>query len=308
MKKTTAICLAALGATTAMPAAALNGHYPLGIEGLGATAIPPEGLYYRGYLFHYDIDEFNTTSGDAAPGSNTGSVTALAHRFIWMTDVDVLGADYGMEAIIPMLDNEFELDVAGGNTFDDDGVGDIFLGPVILGWHGKQWDATFAAGQWFDTADFDQTNPASVGKGYQTTMITLGGMWHFDEAKRWNISALSRYETKYEQDDTGITPGDSWLVEWGLGHRLSNGVQLGLVGYNAWQLESDDDALAMDGTPVTEKAERHAVGAEIGYGWRSIGLNLKGAFYHEYDASAGGVKGGLESQGDTLRLQLTKAL
>ena len=302
MKKATMLCLAAVGISTATPALALNGHYPLGIEGLGATPTPPADLYYRGYLFQYDIDEFNTISGNAAPGSNTGSVTALAHRFIWMTDVDLLGADYGMEAIIPMLDNEFELDVAGGTTFDDDGVGDIFLGPVILGWHGNQWDATFAAGQWFDTADFDANNPASVGKGYQTTMITLGGMWHFDEAKRWNLSALSRYETKYEQDDTGITPGDSWLVEWGLGHRLSNGVELGLVGYNAWQLEADE------GTPIIDKAERHAVGAEVGYGWRSLGLSLKGAYYHEYDASAGGVKGGLESQGDTLRLQLTKSL
>ena len=113
------------------------------------------------------------------------------------------------------LDIEFDLDVAGGSRFDDDGIGDLFVGPIILGWHGSQWDITFAGGHWFDTADFDADNPASVGKGYGTTMLTLGGMWHFDEEKRWNISALSRYEIKTKQDDTGVTPGDSWLVEWG---------------------------------------------------------------------------------------------
>lgn len=293
---------ALLGAgLAAVPALAVNGHYVPGIEGLSAAAAPPEGLYYRGYLMHYDIDSFHDTNGDAAPGNNSGSVNALAHRFIWMTDKTFLGADYGMETIIPMLDIEFDLDVAGGRRFDDDGLGDVFVGPVILGWHGEQWDATFAAGHWFDSADFEADNPASVGKGYGSTMLTLGGVWHLDAERGWNISALSRYEIKTEQDDTGITPGDSWLVEWGIGHRLDSGLELGLVGYDAWQLEADD------GAPSTAKAERHAIGAEAGYLWPTAGVMLKGAVYHEYDAEAGGLKG-LESEGDTFRLQFTKFL
>jgi hypothetical protein len=279
----------------------LNGHYVPGIEGLSAAAAPPEGFYYRGYLMHYDIDSFQDTNGDAAPGNNSGSVNAWAHRFIWMTGQQFLGADYGMEAIVPMLDIELDLDVAGGQRFEDDGLGDVFVGPVILGWHGEQGDATFAAGHWFDTADFEADNPASVGKGYGTTMLTLGGMWHLDAERRWNVSALSRYEIKTEQDVTGITPGDSWLLEWGLGHRLDNGLELGLVGYDAWQLEADD------GAATGAKAERHAIGVEAGYLWPAVGVQLKGAAYHEYDAEAGGLKG-LESEGDAIRLQLTKFL
>jgi hypothetical protein len=300
MKKAVTLCLATLGASVCVPAAfAVNGHYPPGIEGLGSAAAPPAGLYYRGYLFQYDVDQFNGADGNAVPGNNKGKVNALAHRLIWITDKTFLGADYGMETIIPMLDIEFDLDVAGGQRFDDDGIGDLFFGPVILGWHGKQWDATFAAGHWFDTADFDAGNPASIGKGYGSTMLTLGGMWHFDAAKTWNVSALSRYEIKTKQEDTGITPGDSWLVEWGFGHRLENGLEVGLVGYNGWQLEADD------GAPLGAKAERHAVGAEAGYLWPNTGVLLKGAYYKEYDAEAGGLKG-LESEGDTVRLQLTK--
>ncbi|QTP56591.1 transporter [Billgrantia sulfidoxydans] len=296
------VWLAALGASlVATPVLAVNGHYPPGIEGLNAAAAPSEGLYYRGYLLHYDVEHFNDGTGTAVPGDNSGSVTALAHRFIWMTGKQFLGADYGMEAIVPMLDIEFELGIAGGQRFDDDGIGDVFVGPLILGWHGEQWDATFAAGHWFDSADFDVANPASVGKGYGTTMLTLGGVWHLDAEKRWNVSALSRYEIKTEQDDTGITPGDSWLVEWGIGHRLTSGLELGLVGYDAWQLEADDGATTGD------KAERHAIGVEAGYLWPTAGVMLKGAAYHEYDAGAGGLKG-LESEGDTFRLQLTKFL
>lgn len=302
MKYPTTAWLAALGTSLlATPALAVNGHYVPGIEGLSAAAAPPEGLYYRGYLMHYDIDSFRDASGNAAPGRNSGSVNAWAHRFIWMTGQQFLGADYGMEAIVPMLDIELDLDVAGGQRFEDDGLGDVFVGPVILGWHGEQWDATFAAGHWFDTADFEAENPASVGKGYGTTMLTLGGMWHLDAERRWNVSALSRYEIKTEQDATGITPGDSWLLEWGLGHRLENGLELGLVGYDAWQLEADD------GAATGAKAERHAIGVEAGYLWPAVGVQLKGAAYHEYDAEAGGLKG-LESEGDAIRLQLTKFL
>lgn len=292
---------ALLSGLAAAPALAVNGHYPPGIEGLGAAAAPPEGVYYRGYLLHYDVDRFNDSGGDAVPGRNSGSVTALAHRFIWMTGQQFLGADYGVETIFPTFDLRFDLDVAGGDRFHDKGVGDLFVGPMILGWHGERWDATFAAGHWFDTADFEADNPASVGKGYGTTMLTLGGMWHLDAERRWNVSALSRYEIKTEQDVTGITPGDSWLLEWGVSHRLENGLELGLVGYDAWQLESDD------GAATGAKAERHAIGVEAGYLWPAVGVQLKGAAYHEYDAKAGGLKG-LESEGDTFRLQLTKFL
>lgn len=302
MKTPTTAWLAALGASlAATPAFAVNGHYVPGIEGLSAAAAPPEGLYYRAYLMHYDIDGFRDANGDVVPGNNNGSVNALAHRLIWMTDTSFLGADYGMEAIVPMLDTELDLGVAGGQRFSDQGLGDVFVGPVILGWHGEQWDATFAAGHWFDSADFDASDPASIGKGYGTTMLTLGGVWHFDGDRRWNVSALSRYEIKTEQDASGITPGGSWLVEWGVGHRLDSGLELGLVGYDAWQLEADE------GAPTGAKAERHAIGAEAGYLWPAVGVQLKGAAYHEYDASAGGLKG-LESEGDSIRLQLTKFL
>lgn len=89
---------------------------------------------------------------------------------------------------------------------------------------------------------------------------------------------LSRYEIKTEQDVTGVTPGDSWLLEWGIGYRLDSGPGPGLVGYDAWQLEADE------GAPTTAKAERHAVVAEAGYLWLTAGVMLKGTAYHEYDA------------------------
>lgn len=278
---------------------AVNGHYVPGIEGTHGPVVPPEGLYYRGYAVHYDIRSLNDPDGNAISGRNTGSVNALANRFVWMTGHRLLGADYGMEAVVPVQDVSLAFSGPGIEA-DDSGLGDIFLGPLVLGWHGDQWDAAGGAGVWLDTGDFDTTNPASPGKGYRTTMLTLGGAWHFDEARLWSFSALSRYEIKSRQDDTGIRPGDSWLVEWSLSHRLQGGIELGLVGYNAWQLESDEASFQ------GEKAQKHAAGAEAGYFWPGLGMGVKGAFYREYDAASAG--GAPEPEGNLLRLQLTKVL
>lgn len=294
-KTALALGLALGGGALASAALAGNGHYVPGVEGLDGAVVPPPGLYYRGYAAHYDIDSLRDGQGDALPGDNRGEVSALVNRVVWMTDRRFLGADYGMEVIVPVLETSLDFGVAGLDERDS-GVGDVFLGPVVLGWHGARWDAVFAAGRWFDTGDFDADRPTSPGKGHDSTMLTLGGAWHFDAERRWSFSALSRYEIHGEQVDTGITPGDSLVVEWGLGHRLPSGLTLGLVGYDAWQLEADEDVPA--GLP-DDKAEHHAVGAEAGYFWPTLGLGVNGAFYHEYDARD-------RPRGDLFRLTLTK--
>ncbi|WP_156906471.1 SphA family protein [Halomonas halocynthiae] len=277
-------------------ALAVNGHYVAGVEGIRGASVPPPGFYYRGYLVHYGIDSLLDGQGDKVVGDNTGKVTALANRMIWIIDKKFLGADYGVEVIIPV--QNVSLDFRGlGIDDSDSGLGDIFLGPVVLGWHGQQWDAVFAAGYWFDTADYDDQSAAAIGKGFGTTMLTLGGTWYFDIEKAWSLSVLSRYEIKSEQDDTGITPGDSLLVEWGLSHRLENGLELGLVGYDAWQLENDQGVPA--GLP-NDKRKQHALGVEAGYFWPQLGLGLNGAYYNEYSNEA-------RPEGGLFRLTLTKA-
>lgn len=290
MKKTKLLALT--GALTlaayAAPGFAVNGHYVGGIEGTKGASVPPEGFYYRGYLVHYELDSIQSDSGNL--NDISGSVTAFANRFIWVTDKKFLGADYGMEAIVIAQHNDFDF-----AKTSETGIGDIFLGPVILGWHGKQWDSVFAAGHWFDTGDYSVTDPASIGKGFGTTMLTLGGTWYFDVAKDWSLSALSRYEIKTEQEDTGITPGDSWIVEWALGKVLDNGMEVALAGYDGWQLESDSGVAAGNA-----KAEQHAIGAEVTFPVPAIGAQLSGALYTEYSNKN-------RPEGNLFRVHLTKA-
>ena len=123
-----------------------DGHYVPGIEGVKAASVPPAGNYYIGYGVNYDINALKAPgTGTDIPGSNTGSVTAIAHRFVHMTNKKVLGADYGMEAIVPMVNKDFNFSAASYNN-SKSGIADVYVGPVVLAWHGSMWDAAAAAG------------------------------------------------------------------------------------------------------------------------------------------------------------------
>ena len=282
--------LAAAMLLTSPTVLAVTGHYVPGVEGVKGSSVPPPGTYYRGYAVQYEIDQLSNNHGNALPGSNTGSVTALANRFIHITDKKFLNADYGFETIIPIQHTSLDFNIAGIDS-SDTGVGDIFVGPVILGWHGGQWDAVFASGIWFDNGSTSE--PAAAGKGYKSAMLTLGGTYYLNPAKTWSFSALSRYEINFD-DDNRVDRSDSYLVEWGLGKLLDNGIELGLIGYDGWQLEENIGGDAQQG-----KVEKHALGLEAGYFWPSLGLGMSAAYLNEYDVKN-------SPQGDLFRINMTK--
>ena len=289
--KTTRIASAAALALLVAAGAQAEGHYVPGVEGMQGPSVPPPGVYYLGYLVSYDISSLRAPgSSDAIPGRNKGSVTALANRLVWVTNHKFLGADYGIETIIPVM--RTSLDFANSK---DSGVGDVYVGPLVLGWHGPQWDALAAAGMWLDTASTRE--PASPGKGFKSTMLTGGLTYYFDGAKTITGSALARYEFNSRKDN-GIRPGQQLTVEWGLGKSFGT-FSAGLVGYSQWQTTNDNGVGASD-----DKSSVHAVGAEVVYPIPSAGVFLKAAAYKEVSA-----KGGTNPQpkGSLVRFSLVKA-
>ena len=289
--KMTHLASAAALALLATAGAQAEGHYVAGVEGLQGPSVPPPGVYYLGYLVHYDINSLSAPgSSDAVPGRNKGSVTAVANRLVWITKHKFLGADYGMETIIPVM--RTSLDFANSK---DSGVGDVYVGPLVLGWHGPQWDAVAAAGLWLDNAS--DSYPASPGKGFKSTMLTGGVTYYFDGAKTISGSALARYEFNGKKDG-GFRPGQQLTLEWGLGKSFGS-FSAGAVGYSQWQTSNDKGPGASD-----DRARRYALGAEVVYPVPGAGIFLKGAAYKEFSA-----RGGSEPQtrGTLVRLSLVKA-
>jgi hypothetical protein len=285
---------------TALSAASVwahaGGHYVPGVEGIQAASVPPPGTYYLGYLVNYSIDELRAPgSSNTIPGNNTGTVSALANRLVYITNTQFLGASYGMETIVPVLRKSLNFNAAGISE-SSSGVGDIYVGPLVLGWHGGNWDAVAAAGLWFDNASSD--SPSKPGNGYKSTMLTAGGTYYFDAAKSWTGSALLRYEMNSTQSND-VKPGNQVSMEWGFGKAVG-AVQVGLVGYDQWQTSNDSG-----GGASSDHAERHAIGAEVVYPlMKEAGVMLKAAYYDEYSAKGGT---GAQAKGSTLRFTFVKA-
>lgn len=294
MKKLTQLALAAT-LTAASVCAQAGGHYVPGVEGIMAASVPPPGMYYLGYLVNYSIDELRAPGSNTVPLSNTGTVSALANRLVYITNTQFLGAHYGVEAIVPVLRKSLNFN-APGISESNSGVGDIYIGPLVLGWHGANWDAVAAAGLWFDNASSDA--PSKPGNGYKSTMLTGGGTYYFDDAKTWTGSALMRYEMNSRQAN-GIKPGNQVSLEWGFGKSIGP-VQVGLVGYDQWQTSDDSGAGAAAG-----QAERHAIGVEVVYPlMKEAGVMFKAAYYDEYSAKGGSAP---QAKGSTLRFTFVKA-
>ena len=81
---------------------------------------------------------------------------------------------------------------AAGISDSRSGVGDVYLGPLVLGWHGPQWTSG-RSGMWFDTA-FSTSVSASPGKGFKSTMPTGGSDDYLTVPRPSSGAALMRYE------------------------------------------------------------------------------------------------------------------
>ena len=234
-----------------------TGHYPLGSEGLKGATLPPPGKYLKVYNSYYSANVLRNGGGDNAGLGMDLDALAIVPRFLWMTDKKFLGADYGMDALIPLVQTDFELDTIGFKQ-NDFCLGDLFVEPIDLAWHGERYDIGAAYGLWMPTGKYDKTNNASPGKDFWTSMFTLGGTYYLDAEKTWSASILGRYEIHSNRDHTDVKPGQNALFEWGVGKALSQALEVGVVGYAQWQLTDDS------GSDVTWDKSVHDRVAAIG--------------------------------------------
>jgi len=236
-----------------------TGHYVHGVEGIKAATLPPPGFYYRLYTAYYDANQYMDQDGNKANFNFDVTLFALVNRFIWVSDYKILGGNYFMDAVIPLLNTDIKHGALGfdGSRF---GLSDINIEPLGITWHGSRYDAAFGLSFYLPTGDYDQTNLASPGKDFWTGMLTLGGTYYFDQKKTWAASILGRYEVHSEKGNQNITPGNDFHFEWGLSKTLAKFWDVGLAGYCHWQV-TDDRGSEATNTDVHDQV--YAIGPEI---------------------------------------------
>ncbi len=279
------VVLAGLLAAPVLTQAQPTAHYVPGSEGLKAATLPPPGLWLRDYNWFYYADHVNNPQGDRAV-NQTAILYANVPRVLWITDVKLLDGYLGVDALLPLVYKDLK---GVDSTF---GVGDVFF-EGSWSWHLKQWDLALAAGVWAPTGNFDMNNPTSPGNGYWGEMLTAGATWYPDEAKKWSISALNRYEFNQEQEDTDITIGQAYTVEGGISYAVTKTIDVGAIGYYQ-QLVTGNKGSGNSG-----RNRVAAVGPEVSVFFPDIMLGISLRYAYEFLAEN-------RLQGNTVMLTLTK--
>jgi len=270
---------------TAQPAA----HYCPGAEGIFSASLPPPGFYVKDYNVFYTADRLNNAFGQSTgPGNFSVFTYVQMPRLIWMTDLKFLGADVGVDALVPFVDENVTAGSFHGSTF---GVGDMFA-EGTMAWHPKRFDFAVGAGVWAPTGD--SVEQPAPGLGYWTGMFTGGATWYVDKNKTWAVSALNRFELNTAQRDTHITTGDVYSLDWAICKNVWKSVEVGPAGYYQQKVTPDS------GPGATKDYNRVAgIGGEIAGVIPKVGTLASVRYFYEFMAEN-------RAQGQTVVVSLTQ--
>ncbi|WP_018990245.1 SphA family protein [Aromatoleum toluclasticum] len=247
-------------------------QYPNGVENWLAGAAPPPGNYFLNYVGHYR-GTLRDGDGDKVPGA---SVDAWfdALRFIKMTDTKILGGDWGMHLVVPLVQQEVKL---GGDSKTVTGVGDITFNPLIVAWHTKNLHWLVALDLNMPTGQYKSGDPRkSIGTNYWSIEPIFATTWLSDDG--WELSAKFMYNIKSKNKDFRPAPGapkmdyesgDDFHMDYTVGKHFGPW-SAGLSGYYLKQTTNDK----LDGETLSSalgpwsngrKGKVFAIGPSVGY-------------------------------------------
>lgn len=202
---------------------------------------PQSGISYVNQFLFYSRDQAKGPSGEVlATGQN--SVMMDMNSLVWVSKrkIELIGgALFSMSATIPIANNSLTSDIAGGIS-GGGGLADSYYQPFILGWRTKRADIRTVYGFLAPTGKFSLGASNNVGSGYWTHAFSSGQTLYIRENRKTAISAFQMYEIHTTQQGTEIHPGDTLNLDYSLTRVLSLrpdlNLQIGLVGYEQWQL------------------------------------------------------------------------
>ena len=151
------------------------------------------------------------------------------------------------------------------------------------------------AGIWLDTARAGSS--IAPGRGYNSTVVSAGATYYWDESRSWTSSLLLHYQHN-SKADSGFRRGDQISAEWGVGKRWGP-LQVGAVGYSHWQTRQDTGPGVFG-----DKSQTHAAGLRASYIFWPSKVMLRASVYQEFGVRASSQPA---MQGKLLEIMLAKA-
>jgi hypothetical protein len=248
---------------------------------------PESGISYVNLFLFYSRNEAKGPNDEVlATGQN--SVMMDMNSVVWVSNakIGILGGPvFSMSATIPIANNSLTSDTEGGIS-GGGGLADSYYQPFILGWRAKRADIRAVYGFLAPSGRFNVGANNNVGSGYWTHAFSSGQTFYLTENRTTALSAFQMYEIHTLQRGTQIHPGDTLNLDYSLTHVLSSqrdlNLQLGLVGYEQWQLT---DKAGPGVTPVRSSAH-YRVNA-LGFGTslilpsRKVSVGIK--YFREFE-------------------------
>lgn len=257
------IALVVVPASTAKEGA---DQYPYGAENWFTGATPPPGFYFINYAGYYTGRLRNGSGDNAILNGATPQVDATfdAFRFIEMTRFKILGANYGVHAIVPVVYQSMNLNGRNSTT----GVGDITVDPLILGWHQEHWHAAAAFDIDLPAGAYNQNDPRiSIGAHYYSFEPLLA--FSYMPKAGWEASAKLMYNLKTTNPATNYHSGQEFHMDYLVGKHVGNWM-IGATGYTVEQVTDDTvNGQTLPAVPGLWDSGRRgrvlAVGPSVGY-------------------------------------------
>jgi hypothetical protein len=263
------ILVAALLSLIATLAHAQNrGVYPLGLSAINSGLSAEPGLTYNNSFLFYARDEQKGADGEVL-ATGQQSVLLDMNTFLWVSSEEIArlgGARFSSAVTIPIANNSLS-STAQGAISGGGGLGDLYFQPIILAWRTARVDIRGILGVLAPTGKFSAGATNNVGNGYWTPVIAAGETVYLSADRATTLSVFQMYEFHTTQSGTQVHPGETLDLDYSLMHSFSfpdSRLQLGLVGYGAWQ------TTAKTGPNITaaQEAQRYRVNA------LGLGLNF----------------------------------
>jgi hypothetical protein len=226
-----------------------KGQYLQGQYGLNAGVIPDPGVTYMNMAFNYSANTLNDAHGHSIPDiTSTYQFWVDENIIMLVPDVKVLGGNFAPYVAVSFANGSLVADITGTDVSGGGGgagMADMWVEPIQMGWHFSRADATAGYAFVAPTGRFTPGASDNVGSGYWGNHLNTGVTGYITKNKGTSANVFLDWEQHGKKHGIDITPGQALTMEWGLGQALplnkqiTKVVQLGMVGYDQWQLTAN---------------------------------------------------------------------
>ena len=238
---------------TMLCCAALDSHAQVSLPptNLGDTSFR-DGIAGPGALLEHSLSFYRATrltdaDGDAQPQFDQLEVGALVTHVARITDRRIFGANWGFEALLPIVSSASSPSPATSHSRS--GLGDLTVSAFILQWPardlgtGRLWQRLNLAVT-APTGQYDAQSPMNIGSN--TWIFNPHYAFTWEAASGWELSGRIHYlwPGENEQPPTPIArgstkAGEAMHLNLSVSYEMSQRLRLGIATYALSQISED---------------------------------------------------------------------